>query len=82
MHMIADRLLHALVRDSNVPPCDCRTAVLQKPLDKQKVVSIRLVDACGVPLAEGVRGYVLIPQRITHGLEVLLYGSLRDGDLH
>ena len=64
-------LFHLLITHADVAPGDHRTAVLQKPLDKHDVVSVVVVDACGVPLAEAVGADVLIAKVIAHQLDTL-----------
>ena len=46
--------------------------MLQEPLYQYDVVTVGVVNACGVPLAEAVGADVLIAKMIAHKLEVVL----------
>ena len=78
--MTGNRLFHLLITHADVAPGDHRTAVLQKPLDKHDVVSVVVVDAGGVPLAEAVGADVLIVEEVAHKLEMVLDLSRADGE--
>ena len=74
-----NRLFHLFITHADVTPGDHRAGVLQKTLNKDDVVSVVVVDACGVPLAEAVCADVFIAKVIAHQLEVVLDLSCADG---
>ena len=64
--MVCNRLLHLLIAHADVAPGDIGAGVLQKTLDKHDVVSVVVVDACCVPLAEAVCADTFKAQVIIH----------------
>ena len=76
--MVCNGLFHLLITHADVAPCDHRTGVLQKPLDKHDVMTVVVVDACSVPLAETVCADVLIVEEVANKLEMVL--DLANGD--
>lgn len=53
---------------ADIPLRSGGAGVLQKPLDKGDIVSVAVVNLCGIPFAEAVGGYPLIAQIVTDGL--------------
>ena len=78
--MTGNRLFHLLIAHADVAPGDGWAGVLQKPLDKHDVMSVVVVNARCIPLAEAVCADVLIAQMLTHQLEVVLDLAYRDGE--
>lgn len=50
--MTGNRLFHLLITHADIAPGDGGAGVLQKTLDKDDVMPVGVVDACGIPLAE------------------------------
>ena len=76
--MSCDSVFDSLRLNADVSLSDCRTAVLQKALNKGNVVPVILVNLSGVPLAEAVCADVLIAQKLAYDGKLLLDCSGRD----
>ena len=66
--MTGNRLFHLLITHADVAPGDHRTAVLEQTLNQNDVMTVVVVYARCVPLAEAVCADVLIAKVIAHEL--------------
>ena len=70
--MVFDRLFDPLRFQTDISLRDCRTAVLQKALNKSNIVTVIFVYFGGIPLSKTMSADSVIPQIITNEFDLLL----------